>query len=96
MENGGTICYHETVNNKHRKTLDAILANPINGNIEWRRIESLLGALGCEIVEGSGSRVTFLLNDRRVDLHRPHPGKEALRYRIKDVRLFLQQAGITS
>jgi hypothetical protein len=29
------------------------------------------------------------------DHHRPHPGKEALRYRVKDVRLFLQRAGIT-
>ncbi|MCP4424001.1 MAG: type II toxin-antitoxin system HicA family toxin [Chloroflexi bacterium] len=83
------------MNTKQRKTLSAIFANPINGNIEWRRIEFLLVAIGCELIEGSGSRVTFILNDQRVDLHRPHPRKEALRYRVKDVREFLKRAGIT-
>lgn len=82
------------MNNKQRKTLSAIFADPINGNIEWRRIESLLVGLGCQVIEGSGSRITFILNDQRADFHRPHPGKEALRYRIKDVREFLQRAGI--
>ncbi len=83
------------MNNKQRKTLKAIFSDPINGNIEWRRIESLLLALDAELIEGSGSRVTFLLNGQRIDLHRPHPRKEALRYRVRDVRLFLQRAGIT-
>lgn len=84
------------VNNKQRKTLQTIFADPINGNIEWRRIESLLIALGCEFIEGSGSRITFLLNGQRADFHRPHPRKEALRYRVKDVREFLNRAGVTS
>ncbi len=83
------------MNTKQRRTLAALFADPINGNLEWRRIESLLLALGCEIIEGSGSRVTFLLNGHRIDLHRPHPEKEALRYRVKDVREFLQRAGVT-
>lgn len=83
------------VNTRQRKTLSDIFADPINGNIEWRSIESLLIALGSQVFEGSGSRVTFLLNGQRADFHRPHPGKEALRYRVKDVRLFLQRAGIT-
>ena len=82
------------MNNKQRKTLSAIFADPINGNIEWRRIELLLVGLGCQVIEGSGSRITSILNDQRADFHRPHPGKEALRYRIKDVREFLQRAGI--
>lgn len=84
------------MNNRQRNTLSAIFVEPINGNIEWRRIESLLVALGCDLIEGSGSRVTFLLNGQRADFHRPHPGKEALRYRVRDVRLFLQRAGITA
>jgi len=36
-----------------------------------------------------------LLNDKRADFHRPHPGNEALRYRVKAAREFLQLAGIT-
>jgi hypothetical protein len=47
------------------------------------------------LIEGSGSRVTFILNGQRADFHRPHPGKETLRYRVKDVREFLQRAGVT-
>jgi hypothetical protein len=83
------------MNAKQRKTLAAIFADPINGNIEWRRIESLLIALGCQMIEGSGSRITFILHGQRADFHRPHPGKEALRYRVKDVREFLRRAGVT-
>ena len=83
------------MNTKQRKTVSAIFADPINGNIEWRSIESLLVALECQVIEGSGSRVTFILNGQRADFHRPHPGKEALRYRVKDVREFLQKAGVT-
>lgn len=82
------------MNNRQRKTLKAVFSNPVNGNIEWRRIESLLMAIGCELIEGSGSRVTFLLNGERADFHRPHPSKEALRYRVRDVRLFLKRAGV--
>lgn len=83
------------MNSQQRKTLFAIFADPVNGNIEWRSIESLLVALGCQVIEGSGSRVTFILNGQRADFHRPHPGKEALRYRVKDVREFLRRAGVT-
>ena len=60
----------------------------------WRSIESLLVALECQVIEGCGLRVTFILNGQRADFHRPHPGKEVLRYRVKDVREFLQRAGV--
>jgi len=82
------------INAKHRKTLEAVFSTPVNGNLEWRKIEALLVALGTQVIEGDGSRVTFLLNGRRADFHRPHPGKEALRYRVKAVREFLEYAGI--
>jgi len=77
------------MNNKHRKTWDALFADPINGNIEWRKIEALFVAIGCEILEGSGSRITVLHGEHECAFHRPHPGKEALRYRVKDARAFL-------
>ena len=83
------------MNNKHKKTLAALFAEPVNGNLEWRKIEALLVALGAVVIEGSGSRVTFILNDKRADFHRPHPGNEALRYRVKAVREFLELAGVT-
>lgn len=80
--------------NQHRRTLEAIFSTPIPATLEWRRIESLLLALGAEVVEGSGSRVAFVLNDKRADFHRPHPGKEAKRYQVRAVREFLEMAGI--
>ncbi len=83
------------MNSKQRKTLGLIFAEPLNGNIEWRKVEALFLALGAVRTERSGSAVSFVLNDERVDFHRPHPSKEALRYRIKDARRFLEQAGIT-
>lgn len=82
------------VNNTHRKTLERIFSEPVNGNIEWARIEAMLEATGCRVVEGAGSSVTFEFNGRKMTLHRPHPGKEALRYRVLAVREFVERMGI--
>lgn len=82
------------MNHKHRKTLEAVFADPADGAIEWRRIEALLVAVGCRVVEGSGSSVGFEKDGVRVRFHRPHPNKEALKYRVKDARAFLQQIGV--
>jgi len=83
------------MNNKHRKTLDEIFSQPVNGNMEWRRIESLFLALGAIRAERPGSAVSFVLHNVRADFHRPHPDKAALRYRVKDARKFLELAGVT-
>ena len=83
------------MNSKHRKTLTAVFTDPVNGNIEWRKIEALFLALGAVRTERAGSAVSFVLNNVRADFHSPHPDKEALRYRVKDARRFLELAGIT-
>lgn len=83
------------MNSKHKKTLKIIFTNPVNGNIEWRKIETLFLALGAIRTERAGSAVSFILNNIRADFHRPHPDKASLRYRVKDARKFLEQAGIT-
>ena len=83
-----------SMNNKQRKTLIAIFADPVNGNIEWRKIEALFVAIGCEIIEGRGSRISVFFEHSERAFHRPHPGKEALRYRVKDAREFLSEIGI--
>ncbi|MDR3351734.1 MAG: type II toxin-antitoxin system HicA family toxin [Zoogloeaceae bacterium] len=79
------------MNTKHRKTLQAIFSDPIDGALEWSRIEALLLALGCDVVEGSGSAVSFRKDGVILHVHRPHPGKEALRYRVRLARDFLDQ-----
>ncbi len=72
------------------------MADSVNGNIDWVRIEALLIALECQVIEGPGSAVTFEHNGRKANFHRPHPGKEALRYRIEAVREFLEKIGATT
>ena len=62
--------------------------------MQWKKIESLLLALGAEMIEGSGSRVSFILNNEKGDFHRPHPEKEAKRYQVKNAKDFLVKAGV--
>ena len=83
------------MNTAQRKTLAAVFAEPVNGNLEWRRIEILMLAAGCTVPEGTGGSVTFELSGQKLRFHRPHPGKEALRYRVRDVRDFLTAIGVT-
>ena len=83
------------MNNKQRKALEAIFADPVNGNLEWGLIESLLKASGCRVIEGSGSSVTFEKDGKRAHFHRPHPERHALRYRVRDAREFLRLIGVT-
>ena len=83
------------MNSQQRKTLAQVFANPVNGNLEWRKIESLLLALGCERSEGTGSSVSFAHSGITVSFHRPHPQREALRYRVRDARQFLETIGVT-
>ncbi|WP_281241828.1 type II toxin-antitoxin system HicA family toxin [Thiocapsa roseopersicina] len=42
-------------------------------------MEALLVAVGCLVIEGSGSAVTFEKDGRKANFHRPHPRKEAPR-----------------
>ena len=72
----------------------AIFSEPVNGNLEWSRIEALLIALGCRLIEGSGSSVTFEKDGIRAYFHRPHPSRAALSYRVKDTRFFLEKLGV--
>jgi hypothetical protein len=83
------------LSSKHLKTLQAIFDNQVRSNVEWKKIESLLSALGSDISEGQGSRLRVALNDVRAVFHRPHPQKETDKGALKSVRRFLKQAGIT-
>ena len=82
------------VNRRHGRTLQTVFANPVNGNIEWRRIEAPFLALGATRRERAGAAVSFELNGVVAQFHRPHPDKAALRYRVKDARALPEQAGV--
>ena len=82
------------MNSKQGKTLRAVFSEPASPSIEWGAIESLLVAIGCKLVEGSGSRVRFECRGVVASFHRPHPAKEAKRYQVRDVRELLDKLGI--
>lgn len=88
------VCYLSLMIKSRRKTLEAIFSLPAPATLEWRRIESLFIALGAQTVEGSGSRVRFVLNGIIGTFHRPHPAKEAKPYQVRDARTFLENAGV--
>jgi HicA toxin of bacterial toxin-antitoxin, len=86
--------YDASMNGKQAKTLAAIFSDPISPSIEWSAIESLLVAVGCVVIEGSGSRVRFERRGVVGTFHRPHPAKEAKRYQVKDAREYLTKIGV--
>ncbi len=82
------------MNKKHQRTLQAIFKQPIQSNVVWKDIESLMEHLKAEITQGEGSRVRFALNGVRATFHRPHPKKETDKGALVSVRRFLENAGV--
>ena len=76
---------------RHRRTLEGIFTRPTRGGIVFADIEALMLALGGEVREGEGSRIVFELHGKRNYLHRSHPGKEARKYQVEEIREWLQE-----
>lgn len=87
--------YHRIVKAKHPRVLEAIFAVPTRAGIVFTDIEALIIALGGDIREGTGSRIVFELKGSRQYLHRPHPGKEAKKYQIEELREWFKQLEVT-
>ena len=79
---------------KHAKMLKAIFTKPTLSSIAFADVEAMVVAVGGEVREGEGSRVVFEINGTRLYQHRPHPGKEAKRYQIEELRALLESKGI--
>ena len=80
---------------KHRRTLEAIFSTPTRGGIAFSDI-GLIRALGGEVREGEGSRVVFELKGSCRYLHRPHPGKEAKKYQVEELREWFNKLEVRS
>ena len=81
---------------KHRRTLEAIFSTPTRGAIVFSDIEALIRVLGGEVREGEGSRVVFELKGSRMYLHHPHPGKEARKYQVEELREWFDRLEVRS
>jgi hypothetical protein len=64
------------------------------GSLRFTDIEALIVALGGTVREGEGSRVALQLNGTTKHAHRPHPGKEARKYQIEEIRQWLETQGV--
>jgi len=82
------------MNRKQTRVLVSVFSQPISGDIKWRDVESLLNGLGAELQERAGSRVAVSLNERIAVFHRPHPGPNLDKGAVRDVRRFLESAGV--
>lgn len=82
------------MNSKQTRTLQAIFTNPVSPSIAWADVESLFKALGCNVIEGRGSRIRFERDGVIASFHRPHPAPEAKRYQVRDARDFLIKLGV--
>lgn len=83
-----------SMQSRHRKTLEAIFADPVRANVPWAEVEALFVAVGGIVSEGRGSRLRVSLNGVDAVFHRPHPQKETDKGALKSVRRFLKEAGI--
>jgi hypothetical protein len=82
------------MNNKNRKTLKAVFADPVRASIKWADIEALFAACGGNIEEARGSRVCVEINGVVAHFHRPHPQPDTDKGAVKSVRRFLENAGV--
>lgn len=83
------------MSHKHRNVLQAIFHDPINANIHWREIESLLHHLGASVEPGHGARFRVVLNRHEFTVHHPHHGNEMGRNDIRYLREHLAAAGVS-
>ena len=82
------------MNTKHLKTLSAIFDTPTRANITFSDMESMVKAMGGEVIEREGSRVILSVAGGLWHAHRPHPGREAKKYQVESFRNFLKLRGI--
>ena len=82
------------MNKKQRKTLTDIYEKPTRCDVSWRNIEFLFKAIGSDIFEGAGSRVSVVFNKRVLNIHKPHPSGDMKKYAVEKVRDFLNIIGV--
>lgn len=66
------------------------------GPFPWKDLVQVLGSLGFDEIQGSGSRVKFRSPelDLDINLHKPHPGNEVKAYAVRQIQDLLAQEGL--
>lgn len=79
---------------KHASTLQKIFNRPVSSSIRFVDIEALFIALGAEINEREGSRISVELFDEIHVFHRPHPTPTTDKGAIATIRKWLEENGV--
>jgi hypothetical protein len=82
------------VHGDHRATLERILRHPASGNIEWRKVKSLLDAVGATTEEHNGKLKVTLGGETEV--LEPPRGKDIDAQLIVDLRRMFRRARVTT
>ncbi len=80
------------MNHKHRKTLHALFAHPINANISPRDVESVLTELGAETDTAHSGKLHVRLNGHSANFS--HPGHSLPTEEVVQLRKFIETCGI--
>jgi hypothetical protein len=80
------------LNHHHSVTLEKIFNHPLSGNVEWRQVLSLLGAVGTTTQEPNGKVKVELGGETEV--LQPPDDKDVDRQMIVNLRRMLTNAGI--
>ncbi len=80
------------MNHKHRKTLHAVFAHPVSGNIALREVESVFKELGAEMEERHNSRFAVTLNGHTVLFH--HAKHDLPKQEVQQIRKFLEDCDV--
>jgi hypothetical protein len=81
------------LSNHHRDTLEKIFRHPASGNIDWRRVISLLDAVGTTVEEHNGNVKVTLGGETEV--FHPPSGKDIDTRMVVELRRMLTQAGLS-
>ena len=81
----------EHLSNHHRETLAEIFDHQRGGNVEWRKVHSLLETVGTVTEEHNGKLKVTL--GPETEVFSPPEGKDLERQTIVDLRRMLTQAG---
>jgi hypothetical protein len=77
---------------EHRNTVEQIFTRPSSGNLEWRRVRSLLDEVATVTEHNGKLRVTL---GSETEVLEPPRGKDVDTQMLVDLRRMLRRAGIT-
>ncbi len=81
---------------KHEILLRSIFGGPLGANVHWREVEAMLAHLGAKVEPHHGASFRVVLNGVEGIIHRPHNSPTCTKQELRNVRDFLESAGVSA